>query len=143
MEKPKMEEFTKYERTRILGARALQVAMDAPLLIGIKKEQLESIRYEPMEIANIELESGALPITVRRPMPQKKAMKLKKIVAPVIIEEKKENKEKQLGEKDVSEMEEEEEKEISEEGEIMELANPEDEDAGEEVGGREGSEELQ
>jgi len=143
MEKPKMEEFTKYERTRILGARALQVAMDAPLLIGIKKEQLESIRYEPMEIANIELESGALPITVRRPMPQKKAMKLKKVIAPVIIEEKKENKEKQLGEKDVSEMEEEEEKEISEEGEIMELANPEDEDAGEEVGGREGSEELQ
>lgn len=141
MEKPKMEEFTKYEKTRILGARALQVAMDAPLLTGIKKEKLESIRYEPMEIANIELESGALPITVRRPMPQKKTMKLKKVVAPVVIEEK--NKEKQLGEKDVSEMEEEEEKEIAEEGEIMELANPEDEDAGEEVGGREGSEELQ
>lgn len=144
MEKAKTEEFTKYERTRILGARALQIAMDAPILIGIKKDELESIRYEPMEIANIELESGALPITVRRPMPQKKAMKLKKVVAPVIVEEKdKENKEKQLGEKDVSEMEEEEEKEISEEGEIMELANPEDEDAGEEASGREGSEELQ
>ena len=44
--------------------------------------------------------------------------------------------------REVSESEEIEEKEIIEEGEIMELSNPEDEESFEEVGGREGSEEL-
>ena len=33
----KSEDFTKYERARILGARALQIAMNAPLLIKIEQ----------------------------------------------------------------------------------------------------------
>ena len=123
-----IEKFTQYEKTRILGARALQVAMDAPLLTEISKEKLEEINYDPMEIARIELDADALPITVKKPMPKKKSVKIKKIV-----EKPKEEK-----------AEEDEEKEIMEEGEIMELANPEDEDFGEgEAEGREGSEELQ
>ena len=35
--------FTKYERARILGARALQIAMNAPLLVKISKDDLEKI----------------------------------------------------------------------------------------------------
>lgn len=32
------ETFTKYEIARIIGARALQIAMDAPILLKITKE---------------------------------------------------------------------------------------------------------
>ena len=39
----KIEEFTKYEKARVLGARALQIAMNAPLLIKIEKEDLEKV----------------------------------------------------------------------------------------------------
>ena len=123
--------FTGYEVTRILGARALQIAMDAPLLTKIDKEKLEEINYDPMEIAKIEFEAGVLPITVKQPMPQKKSVKIKK------------SKEDKAKDKILIEAEVAEEKEIGEEGEIMELATPEDEVAEEEERGREGNEELQ
>ncbi len=35
------DQFTKYEIARIIGARALQIAMDAPILVKISKERLE------------------------------------------------------------------------------------------------------
>ena len=63
--------FTKYEKARIIGARALQLAMGAPLLIELKKEDLEKIRYNPIAIAKIEFEKGILPITIKRPLPGK------------------------------------------------------------------------
>jgi len=37
------QEFTKYEQARILGARALQIATNAPLLIKISDEDLEKL----------------------------------------------------------------------------------------------------
>jgi len=108
------QNFTKYEVARILGARALQVAMDAPLLIKIEKEELENMKYDPLKIAEVEFTSGVLPITVKRPMPKKTEAKLKREIVP----EKKDD----LAKKEVHE-----EKEIKEEGEIMEMARPEDE----------------
>mgnify|MGYP001603195268 CR=1 FL=1 len=63
--------FTKYERARIVGARALQLSMGAPMLIKLNKEELEKIRYSPIEIAKREFEIGILPITIRRPLPPK------------------------------------------------------------------------
>lgn len=66
-----MEQYTKYEIARILGARALQIAMNAPLLMDIKKEQLEEMNYDPLKIAEMEFNAQVLPITVRRPMPQR------------------------------------------------------------------------
>ena len=36
-------EFTKYEKARILGARALQISMYAPVLLKLSKEELEEI----------------------------------------------------------------------------------------------------
>ncbi len=53
--------YTKYELARILGARALQISMGAPLLIKRPKNM-----YNPVHIAKLELEKGVLPITVKR-----------------------------------------------------------------------------
>lgn len=65
------EEFTKYERARIIGARALQIAMGAPILLKMKKEDYEKMRYNPINIARKEFEDGILPLSVKRPMPEK------------------------------------------------------------------------
>ena len=51
--------YTKYEKARIIGARALQIAMGAPILINTEKT-------DPIEIAIEEFERGVIPITVRR-----------------------------------------------------------------------------
>lgn len=72
-------EFTKYETARIIGARALQVAMDAPILLKISKEKLDSIRHDPLKIAELEFEENVLPISVHRPLPAKKLSKLQKV----------------------------------------------------------------
>ncbi len=54
-----METYTRYERARIIGARALQISMGAPVLI-------RSERIDPLEIALEEFASGMIPITVKR-----------------------------------------------------------------------------
>ena len=63
--------LTKYEKARLIGARALQLAMGAPLLLKFKKGELEEIRFNPIQIAKQEFEQGILPITIKRPMPKK------------------------------------------------------------------------
>ena len=54
-----METYTRYERARIIGARALQISMGAPVLI-------RTGRIDPLEIAMEEFASGVIPITVKR-----------------------------------------------------------------------------
>jgi DNA-directed RNA polymerase subunit K len=130
-----MEKFTKYEVARILGARGLQIAMDAPLLIKLSKEQLEKVKYDPIEIARIELYADVLPITIKRPFPKKIERKLSREKEKAEkYEEKKGKKEKKvedthaaLQDKKVEEGAKAEEKDIKEEGEIMEIVQPEDE----------------
>lgn len=51
--------YTRYERARIVGARALQISMGAPILVRTNK-------IDPMEIALDEFEAGRIPISVRR-----------------------------------------------------------------------------
>jgi len=63
--------FTKFEKARIIGARALQIAMGAPLLLKLTENDLESIRYNPIEISKMEFEKDIIPITIKRPMPKK------------------------------------------------------------------------
>jgi len=126
------KQFTKYEVARILGARALQLSMDAPVLLKIDKEKLEDINYDVLRIAELELEAGILPITVKRPFPKKKEEKIKKISKKEAEKKEEEIKKKEaekekLEEQDIEKKEEEEEKKIKQEGEIMELATPEDE----------------
>ncbi|MBM3228479.1 DNA-directed RNA polymerase subunit K, partial [Candidatus Pacearchaeota archaeon] len=56
MPEPKLKDkLTKYETARIIGARALQIAMNAPLLVKLSKEDLEKIKYDALKIAEIEL----------------------------------------------------------------------------------------
>jgi DNA-directed RNA polymerase subunit K len=49
----------RYERARIIGARALQVAYGAPVLV-------ETEQTQPILIAAEEYDSDVLPFTVRR-----------------------------------------------------------------------------
>lgn len=132
MVKSLTEEFSKYETARILGARALQLAMDAPILIKLSDEELEKLRYDPLKIAENEFKSGVLPIAVKRPLPQKKEAKLKK---EKLEEKKPEKEDEEIIEKEIKE-----EEKIKEGGEIMELAQPEDEIEEEETEGEEGVE---
>ena len=121
------DKFSKYEVARILGARALQIAMNAPLLIKLSKEDLEKVKYDALKIAEIEFESSVLPISVKRPFPKKKEEELRRI-------------KEQISEKKIEGIKSEEEKEIAKEGEIMGLVNPEEEREGEieeESGGEE------
>ena len=60
-------EYTKYERARMIGSRALQLSMGAPFLVKLDAAQLEKIRFDPIEIALVEFQEGVLPITVKRP----------------------------------------------------------------------------
>ena len=61
-------EFTKYEKARMIGSRALQLSMGAPFLLKLEQEDLQKIKFNPIEIAVRELEQGILPITVKRPV---------------------------------------------------------------------------
>ena len=63
--------FTKYEKARIIGARALQIGMGAPFLIKLGKKSLEKINYNPVEISKMEFKKDILPITIKRPLPER------------------------------------------------------------------------
>ena len=52
--------MTKYERARILGVRAKQISMNAPILVELKGET------DPLEIAMKELKENKIPLIIRR-----------------------------------------------------------------------------
>ena len=56
-----MFRYTRFEKARIIGARALQIAMGAPVLIDTPEGAT------PLEAAMMEFEKGVIPITVIRP----------------------------------------------------------------------------
>jgi len=56
--------LTRFERARVVGARALQIAMGAPILV-----ELPEGTSNPIDIALEELKRGVLPITIRRTLP--------------------------------------------------------------------------
>lgn len=53
--------YTRFEKARIIGARALQITMGAPVLIKVKKDVID-----PVKIAQMEFDMGVLPISVLR-----------------------------------------------------------------------------
>ncbi|CAM0874401.1 unnamed protein product [Alopecurus aequalis] len=55
--------MTKYERARILGTRALQISMNAPVMVELEGET------DPLEIALKELRARKIPFTIRRYLP--------------------------------------------------------------------------
>jgi DNA-directed RNA polymerase subunit K/omega len=58
------QKLTRFEKARIVGARSLQLAMGAPSFVPID----ESIR-DSIALAMTELASDALPISIRRSLP--------------------------------------------------------------------------
>ncbi len=56
-----MEEYNKFEKARLVGARALQLSSGAPPLVKVNKKEDTYIN-----IAKRELEKGVLPINVKR-----------------------------------------------------------------------------
>lgn len=104
-------DFTRFEIARILGARALQISMDAPLLMKISDEELHAMHFDALKIARKEFDSGVLPISVRRPMPLKTGAKLQAVRDDSVDDEKIVEKEKEV------------EKEIAEKAEEMGLVN--------------------
>ncbi len=118
----KASELTKYEKARVLGARALQIAMNAPLLMKISQEDLEKVNFDSLKIAEVELESDVLPISIHKPFPERKEEKLKRV------------KEAKISDVQKEELEVKEEEEIAKEGDIMALANPDDENEDESSG---------
>lgn len=63
------EHFTKFELARVIGSRALQISQGAPPLVKLTPKVLEEIKYNPLEIAKLELKEGVIPITIIRPKP--------------------------------------------------------------------------
>jgi len=55
--------MTKYERARVLGTRALQISMNAPVLVPLEGES------DPLLIAMKELSQKKIPLIVRRYLP--------------------------------------------------------------------------
>ena len=51
--------YTRFERARIIGARALQISRGAPVMIKTKLK-------DPIKIAEKEFEKGLIPMDVRR-----------------------------------------------------------------------------
>ena len=58
--------YTKYEKARMIGSRALQLSMGAPFLLKLSEQELEKINFNPIEIAILEFDEGILPITIKR-----------------------------------------------------------------------------
>ncbi|MCO5600916.1 hypothetical protein L7F22_055033 [Adiantum nelumboides] len=55
--------MTKYERAWVLGTRALQISMNAPVMVELEGET------DPLEIAMKELRARKIPFTIRRYLP--------------------------------------------------------------------------
>lgn len=55
--------LTKYERARVLGTRALQISMNAPVMVDLDGET------DPLRIAEKELREKKIPIIIRRYLP--------------------------------------------------------------------------
>ena len=58
-----MEKITRFERTRVISARALQLALGAPPLVTASAES------KPYDLAKEELSKGVLPLSVLRTFP--------------------------------------------------------------------------
>lgn len=56
--------LTRFEKARIVGARSLQIAMGAPPFVP-----MEGGYRGPIEVATAELEEDALPVSIRRSLP--------------------------------------------------------------------------
>ena len=52
--------YTRFEKARIIGARALQISMGAPVLVDYPKDLID-----PIDIAMLELDQDMVPNSVK------------------------------------------------------------------------------
>ena len=57
----KFEDLNKYEKARVIGARALQLAMDAPPLVAVPAGVIDAVK-----LAEVEFDKKAIPLQVVR-----------------------------------------------------------------------------
>lgn len=53
--------YTRFEKARVIGARGLQIALGAPVLIVVPESYVD-----PIEIATLEYEEGMIPISIKK-----------------------------------------------------------------------------
>ena len=53
-------EYERFEKARVIGARALQIKMGAPILVSVKGD------ISVLDIAKLEFEKDVIPLTVKR-----------------------------------------------------------------------------
>lgn len=56
------DEFTRFEVSRLVGARSLQISLGAPVLVKTDKTS-------PIEMAKEEFKEQIIPITIKRTLP--------------------------------------------------------------------------
>ena len=56
--------MTKYECSRILGIRSVQISMCAPIMLDYSVENMN-----PLKIAALEMKEKKLDVVIRRPLP--------------------------------------------------------------------------
>ena len=53
-------DYERFEKARIIGSRALQIKMGAPVLVKVKED------IQALDIAKLEFKKDVIPITVKR-----------------------------------------------------------------------------
>ncbi len=53
-------ELSRFEKARLIGARALQIKMGAPILVKVEED------LDALKVAKLEFEKGAIPLIVKR-----------------------------------------------------------------------------
>lgn len=68
------DEYTVYEKARVVGSRALQLSQGAKPLVDLSSQELQAISFNPIEIAKLEFDAGVIPLTVKRTMPHERSL---------------------------------------------------------------------
>lgn len=58
---PPLMRYTRFEKARVIGARGLQIALGAPVLVEVPEEYVD-----PIEIATLEYDEGMIPISIKK-----------------------------------------------------------------------------
>ena len=64
MSKKEDLQLNKYEKARLIGARALQLALGAPPLVDVLKVAKRDTYISPIELAVAELNANVIPLQV-------------------------------------------------------------------------------
>lgn len=64
-------EYSKFEKTRIISARALQISQGSPIMVDPPKGD-----FKPLDIALMEWEKGLIPIDIKPPEKIQKGAKI-------------------------------------------------------------------